>query len=76
MPSKDKRVLFIYGKDKRTYFHGNADLAVLEQSEHGDYLGVKGGHWFYDARVATSTVAAVDEVVGKILSFLEGGDRL
>ncbi len=71
VPTSAKKVLFLYGQDKRTFFHSPAQLAVLEHSEHGEYAGIAGGHWFYDLSTRTTTSAAVDEVVARILAFLD-----
>ena len=76
LPTSAKKVLFLYGRNKRTFFHSPAQLAVLEHSEHGEYVGIEGGHWFYDLSNGITTFAAVDEVVARILAFLGDDKRL
>merc|ERR1712125_294494 len=46
--------LFLYGRDKNSYFHDEEQMAVLEGTNQV-YAGLPGGHWFYyyESRVAT-----------------------
>lgn len=38
--------LFIYGKDKKVWFHGESWVKKVQELKKGQVEAVPGGHWF------------------------------